>query len=226
MRRLAILAATVTATLVATVAPAFAHVTVSAPGATPGGSDQVITFRVPTESDTASTVGLTVQFPTATPMASVLVQPQAQWVNKETSVKLSTPIKTDDGDITDAVSEVAWTLAAGAKGIAPGEFGEFVVIAGQLPDAPSLTFKAIQTYSDGTTVSWIQTEAPGSTADLDHPAPVLTLTAAATAPTAQASSHSNSSQTVAVILSIVALVVAVLALALAFVRRRSPSEPS
>jgi periplasmic copper chaperone A len=224
MRRLAIFAAVVIAILVATVTPAFAHVTVSAPGATRGGSDQVITFRVPTESATASTVGVKVQFPTDTPLASVLVQAQAGWVNKETNTKLATPIKTDDGDITEAVSEIDWTLTPGAKGIAPGEFGEFIVIAGQLPDAPSLTFKAIQTYSDGSTVSWIQTQAPGSTADLEDPAPVLTLDAASPSAspsaTPQASTHSNGSQTVAVVLSIIALVVAVGAAGLAFTRGR------
>ncbi len=59
--------------------------------------------------------------------------------------------------------------------IAPGAFGEFVIIAGQLPDTDSLTFKAIQTYSDGSTVSWTDVAAPGSKADLDHPAPVLDL---------------------------------------------------
>jgi uncharacterized protein YcnI len=213
--RLAVFAAVVTATLLATAGTAFAHVTVSAPGATSGGSDQVITFRVPTESETLSTTGVKIQFPTDTPIASVLVQAQPGWTNKETSTKLSTPIKTDDGDITEAVSEIDWTLNAGATGVAPGEFGEFVVIAGQLPDAPSLTFKAIQTYSDGSTVSWIQTQAPGSTADLEHPAPVLTLSKADTVATA----HSNNSQTLAVVLSIVALVIAVLAAAVAVLGR-------
>jgi uncharacterized protein len=226
--RFAIVGAVAAATLIATAAPAFAHVTVSAPGATPGGSDQMITFRVPTESDTASTIGLKVQFPTDTPIASVLVQPQAGWVNKETTVKLTTPIKTDDGDITDAVSEVDWSLASGAKGIAPGEFGEFVVLAGQLPDTANLTFKAVQSYSDGSTVSWIQTAAPGSSADdLEHPAPVLTLGAAGDQPAAE--THSNNSQTGPVVISVIALVVAVLgagAGVLALLRGRRRADAS
>jgi hypothetical protein len=40
-----------------TAGAASAHVTVSAVGATSGGSDQIITFRAPTESATASTIG-------------------------------------------------------------------------------------------------------------------------------------------------------------------------
>jgi uncharacterized protein YcnI len=195
-------------------ASAWAHVTVDAPGATRGGGDQIITFRVPTESASASTTALKVQLPTDTPIASVLVQPITGWSFTETTVKLAKPIVTDDGDITDAVSEIDWKADTASAYLAPEQFGEFTIIAGQLPDAPSLTFKAIQTYSDGSVVSWTDVEAPGSTADLDHPAPVLTL------PKADASSGSGgSSDTGAVILSIVALVIAVAAAGFAFVTR-------
>ena len=179
-----------------------------------GGSDQIITFRVPTESDTASTNALKVALPTDTPIASVLVQPITGWSFKETTVKLATPIITDDGDITEAVSEIDWTADSAATDIGPQQFGQFTIIAGQLPDTPSLTFKAIQGYSDGTTVSWTDVEAPGSNADLEHPAPVLTLAAADAA-----SSGGGSSDTSAVILSIVALVIAVAAAGFAFVTR-------
>jgi uncharacterized protein len=158
---------------------ASAHVTVTAPGATRGGSDQEITFRVPVEKD-IDTVGLKVALPTETPIADVLVEPVPGWTHTEKTVKLTTPIVTDDGNITDAVSEIDWSAQAG-HGLAPGEFGAFTVIAGQLPDTPSLTFKAIQTYRDGSQVDWTQTEAPGSTADLDNPAPVLALSPASAA---------------------------------------------
>jgi uncharacterized protein len=194
-------------------ASAWAHVTVDAPGATRGGSDQIITFRVPTESATASTVKLQVKFPIDTPIASVLVAPHTGWSFTETSVKLAKPIVTDDGDITEAVSEIDWKADSAASYLAPEQFGEFTIIAGQLPDAPSLTFKAIQSYSDNTTVSWTEVEAPGSTADLDHPAPVLTLAKAAD------SSSGGSSNTGPIILSIIALVVAAAALGYAFVTR-------
>src|SRR5690348_11223597 len=91
---------------VATATAASAHVTVSGAGATPGGSDQVITFRVPTESATASTVALQVKLPTDTPIASVLVQPVPGWSDKVSTVKLTKPIVTDDGNITEAVSTI------------------------------------------------------------------------------------------------------------------------
>jgi uncharacterized protein YcnI len=205
---------------------ASAHVTVTAPGATSGGSDQEITFRVPVEK-TVDTIGLKVSLPTDTPIASVLVEPVPGWTHVEKSVKLAKPIVTDDGNITEAVSEIDWTAQAG-QGLVPGEFGAFTIIAGQLPDASSLTFKAIQLYSDGSQVDWTQTEAPGSTADLDNPAPVLALAPASgasaaapsattsPAPTAAAKSTSN---TGAVILGIVALVIALAALGVAVVGR-------
>jgi uncharacterized protein YcnI len=161
------------------VAQASAHVTVSGTDDVRGGGDAIINFRAPNESATgASTIELQVQIPTNTPLASVLVQPVYGWTAAVTSIKLSTPIKTDDGDITNAVSEIVWKADSVADGIKPNQFQQFTIIVGQLPDTASLTFPAIQTYSDNTVVKWVQVEAPGSTADLDHPAPVLTLAAA------------------------------------------------
>ena len=194
-------------------APAWAHVTVDAPGATSGGGDQLITFRVPTESASASTNELKVQFPTDTPIASILVRPIAGWSFTATTVKLAKTIVTDDGDITDAVSEIDWKADSAAAAIGPQQFGEFTVIAGQLPAVASLTFKAIQSYTDGSTVSWTDVEAPGSHADLAHPAPVLDL------PKATATTSSGSSNTGPLILSIVALVIAAAAAGFAVVTR-------
>ncbi len=116
------------------------------------------------------------QLPTATPIASVDVQPMPGWTHTEKTSKLAKPITTDDGDITEAVSQITWTARAAAADQAGG-VRQFTIIAGQLPDASSLTFKALQTYSDGTVVRWIEMAAPGSSAEPEHPAPVLTLAA-------------------------------------------------
>lgn len=157
-------------------APAWAHVTVVAPGVTTGSSDAAITVRVPDESATASTTGLKLQLPSDHPIAGVLVAPQPGWAAVVKQTKLATPIKTDDGDISEVVSEIDWTAEAGG-GIRPGFYGQFTIIAGKLPDGVSeLTFKAVQQYSDGSSVSWIEQPAPGSSAEPEHPAPVLDLT--------------------------------------------------
>src|SRR5271156_6299559 len=84
---------------------------------------------------------------------------------------------TDDGDVNDAVSEVTRTADSAASGIRPGQFGKFEILVGQLPAVTSsLTFKAVQTYSNGDIVRWIETQTPGGP-DAEHPAPVLQLTA-------------------------------------------------
>ena len=72
-RRTAAVAAGVTGLAVLAViaaAPALAHVTANAPGATQGGYSTV-TFQVPTESNKASTTALKVQLPVDNPIASV-----------------------------------------------------------------------------------------------------------------------------------------------------------
>jgi uncharacterized protein len=213
MKRLAALTVVALAGLFALAGPASAHVTVTAPGATRGGSDQEITFRVPVEKN-VDTVGVTIQLPTATPIPSVDVAPIAGWTHTEKTAKLAKPIVTDDGDITSAVSQISWTATAG-HGLKPGEFGEFTIIAGQLPNVDALTFKALQRYADGSVVSWIQVPAPGSSAEPQFPAPTLELTGAAAKP----ASSGGSSNTGPTVLSIIALVVAAGALGLAVVSR-------
>ena len=98
------------------------------------------------------------------------------WTAKVTTTKLKTPVKTDDGTITDAVSEITWT---GGR-IGAGQFQDFDVAFGQLPDdVGQLTFKTLQTYSDGKVVRWIE-EPPAGEEEPENPAPVLKLTAKGT----------------------------------------------
>lgn len=157
-------------------APAFAHVSVNPKTATQGGF-AALTFRVPTESDSASTTELKVVFPADQPLRSVSVKPHQGWSYVVAKAKLATPIPTDDGQVTEAVSSITWTADSAATAVKPGQFEEFDVSAGPLPKAASMTFKALQTYSDGEIVRWIEESAPGA-AKPKHPAPVLTLTEA------------------------------------------------
>lgn len=214
---------------------AVAHVTVTAPGVAVGASDAAITFRVPDESDTASTVGLKVQLPTDHPIAGVLVAPQPGWTAKITQTTLKAPIHTDDGDISQVVSEIDWSAQAGS-GIKPGFFGEFTIIGGKLPDGvSSLGFKAIQIYSDGKQVDWTEQPAPGSTVEPDHPAPTLHLAAAGSSAASAASNTtapsvtatvkpgaSKAAATTGIVLGIVGVVLGAAALALVYVRGRRP----
>src|SRR3954453_6737104 len=154
--------------------PAFAHVTVSSASAAKGGFS-AMTFRVPTEKDDASTTKVQVAFPTDTPLASVSVKPVPGWTYQVTKSKLATPISSDDGPITDAVSQITWTASSPATAVKPGEYQEFGVSAGPLPTSTAISFKALQTYSDGSVVRWIDTQTPGDP-EAEHPAPTLSLT--------------------------------------------------
>ncbi|HEY7272628.1 MAG TPA: YcnI family protein, partial [Actinoplanes sp.] len=121
----------------------------------------------------------------------VSLKPVTGWTAVTEKTKLATPIKSDDGEITEAVSKITWTAQAGA-GIKPGQFQEFDVSLGPLPKTDQMIFKALQTYSDGTVVRWIDEPAAG--AEPEHPAPVLKLTpAAATATTAPAAASGSTS---------------------------------
>jgi uncharacterized protein len=155
--------------------PASAHVTVNPNEAAPGGFAK-LSFRVPTERPDASTTKVSVTFPSATPLASVSIKPHPGWTAKVTKSKLAKPIEDEGLKLTEAVSRITWTAQKGA-GIAPGQFDEFDVSVGPLPSsAKSMSFPAVQTYDDGTTVNWTDPVTAGGK-EPEHPAPTLTLAA-------------------------------------------------
>ncbi|MER5659726.1 YcnI family copper-binding membrane protein [Streptomyces mirabilis] len=173
LRRAGLVAALTTAGVLAAAGAAFAHVTVHPETYAKGATDGVLTFRVPNEEDTASTTKVQVFLPTDHPVLGVLVTPQEGWTAQVTTTKLKTPVKTDDGTITEAVSEITWT---GGR-IRHGQYQDFNVAFGQLPDdTDQLSLKTLQTYSDGNVVRWIEEKQKGG-GEPENPAPVLTLTA-------------------------------------------------
>jgi uncharacterized protein YcnI len=159
--------------LLALAGPAFAHVTIT-PGSAPQGSTAELTFKVPNEESKAATVELQVQVPIAHPIAQFLVKPVPGWTVTVRTVTLAKPIVTDDGSFTTAVSEVTWKGGT----IQPGQYQDFSVSADPLPSGVGqLVFKALQTYSNGDVVRWIDLPQAGQP-EPEHPAPVLTLTRA------------------------------------------------
>ncbi len=226
------LAATTAAALgivIAAAAVASAHVTISSPDAEQGGFGKLV-FRVPTESDTASTVKLAVHLPTATPFPSVSVKEHPGWTVTTTETKLAAPVTTDEGFTVDkAVSSVTWTAQHG-QGIKPGEFDEFELSVGPFPKSSKLMFPAVQTYSDGTVVRWDQPTKEGE-AEPEHPAPTLVVPASAAGTPAQtagaaggAGSRASGSDNLARGLAAGGLALGVVALAFAIARRRPPAD--
>lgn len=175
-RRRALALALAAGIALASAAPASAHVTVN-PREAAKGSFAKLTFRVPTERDDASTTQVEVAFPTEHAIANVSFKPHAGWTTEVTRSGAT-------------VSRIIWKAESAASAIAPGQFDEFDVSVGPLPDdVDALVFKALQTYSDGQVVRWI--DEPDAGDEPEHPAPVLTLTAETTATTAAAASDGD-----------------------------------
>lgn len=167
------LTAVLGALAVALAAGASAHVTVSSTDARQDGYGKV-TVRVPNESETTGTTKVSVSMPAGSPIASVRVKPHVGWSFSAPKVALPKPAKQGDKTITEAVSTITWTADPGVS-IKPGSFDEFEFSAGRLPAGQtSMSFPAIQTYSDGKVVKWDDPATKGA-AEPEHPAPVLNL---------------------------------------------------
>lgn len=220
---------------------ASAHVTVNPREATQGGYGR-LAFRVPTESDTASTVKLEVTLPNEAPVASVSTMPVPGWTVAIEKRKLDQPVEVHGSQISEVVSKITWTASANA-GIKPGEFQEFPVSMGPLPTVDRMVFRVLQHYSDSKTARWIEPPAADGAEPENDPAPVLKLLpAAAAAGTAsppaaasggEAQSEASSStgddgDSAALGLAIAGLVAGLAGLALgglAFARTRRGSAP-
>ncbi|HEU4658477.1 MAG TPA: YcnI family protein [Capillimicrobium sp.] len=151
------------------VAGASAHVTLQ-PESAPAGAFERLDVRVPNERDDASTTKVEVKFPPG--FIFVSYEPVPGWETEVRMGELDEPVEAFGEPHTEQVDTV--TFRATGEGVRPGQFQDFGLSVG-LPDDPGavLTFKALQTYSNGEVVRWIG--AP----DADDPAPTVTLTAPA-----------------------------------------------
>lgn len=164
-------------------APAAAHVSVQADDATPGSRARVV-FQVPNEGETATTrleVHLLPQG--APPIPSALTAPVPGWSAEVEYASLDEPVEGSHGAlIEEAVSVITWTADRESDGIQPGEYGEFPVILGPLPEVDQLFFPTFQTYVGvDEPVEWIERPDPDGE-EPSQPAPVLRLTASGSEP--------------------------------------------
>ncbi len=149
----------------AVAAPAQAHVTVH-PNAVPAGGFTVLDVRVPNEEAKAATTKVDVQLPPG--FIFVSYSPVPGWKAKITFRKLAEPVEVFGEEHTEEADRVIFT--ATGEGIAPGQFLEFPLSVAVPEKAESpLTFKALQTYSDGEVVRWI------GPPDADKPAPQVAV---------------------------------------------------
>lgn len=130
-----------------------AHVTVN-PTESTTDAYQKYTVRVPVEKE-INTTKIKLQVPEGVTVASVMPMPAWDFKTEKDS----------DGLITS----VTWTANDG--GIAPGEFMEFSFIGANPSEASEVSWKAMQTYEDGSVVEWV------GPPDADKPASVTKITA-------------------------------------------------
>ncbi len=141
---------TATVALGALMAPgAAAHVTVQ-PTASRPADLQRYRVIVPNEQESASTTGVQLKLPPGITFA--LVEAAPGW-------------KTKLVHSASAISEIRWS----AGRVPPDGYTELHFIARNPVKVGSITWKALQDYSDGSVVRWI------GSASSDHPAPVTTL---------------------------------------------------
>jgi uncharacterized protein YcnI/catechol 2,3-dioxygenase-like lactoylglutathione lyase family enzyme len=132
------------------------------------GTYSVLHVNVPNESSESTVTKVVVEFPPG--FGYALYQPVAGWSGKVTVTKAAKSVI--DGRVTPArVARVTWTAQVPGAEIKPQQFEDFPV-AVQIPEevGTRLTFKALQTYGDGTVVRWVG--APTSRA----PAPQVLVT--------------------------------------------------
>ena len=149
----------------AIVGTAQAHVTVR-PNALPSGGFTVINIQVPNERGNASTVRVDVQFPSGIFIASRTVMPG--WKGRVITKKLPNPVEIEPGfSVTSRVDRVVFS---GGR-IGPGQFLSVPVSikAPAVKAGTLLTFKALQTYSNGEVVRWI------GNPSADEPAPQVLI---------------------------------------------------
>jgi uncharacterized protein YcnI len=187
---------------------ASAHVVVY-PKETTQGAYEKFTVRVPSEKKDVPTVKVEVRL-NVNEVSISRIEPKPGWKYDLTK------------DATGAVTAVTWT--ATGDGLSPTEFAEFNMQGKVADKATAITWKAYQTYKDGSVVEWVGGEGSDTPASVTkvNPKPAGAASgdhdhgnAAAAAP-----ASSGSSQT-PLILSIAALVLGALALIVALVKKRA-----
>ena len=148
---------------------AAAHVTVQPPEAPAGGFTR-LDVRVPNERDNASTTKVVVQMPPG--FLSVSTEPVPGWDAELTMRQLDEPVEQFGEQVTEEVGRITFTADGEASAIQPGQFLDFGLSLPVPEGRPGtmLTFKALQTYSNGEVVRWI------GSPDSEEPAPQVELT--------------------------------------------------
>ena len=148
---------------------AAAHVTLQ-PSEAPAGGFTRLDVRVPNERDNAGTTKVEVQMPPG--FLSVSYEPEPGWDGEVTMRQLDEPVEEFGERVTEEVDRITFTAQGEANAIQPGEFRDFGLSLRVPEGRPGsmLTFRSLQTYSNGEVVRWI------GPPDSEEPAPQVELT--------------------------------------------------
>jgi uncharacterized protein YcnI len=159
---------------------ASAHVTVTPDAPAEGASTQV-TFRVPSESKTATTTKIKVELPTDTPFTSVRVKPVPGWTAEVVRGPLPQPVTVNGATITEAPLSVSWTANDAPSRLTEDQYQMFSVHVGRLPKSGTTVMLPVaQSYSDGSVRNWDDPVVEGQ-GEPEDPAPSFVTTAATAA---------------------------------------------
>jgi uncharacterized protein len=158
---------------VALVAPAAARAHISVhPNTVPAGAFATLDVRMPGEQEGAHVTKLDLLLPSG--FTSVDYQNVPGWNVSEVQTKLTKPIQTDNGPVNQEVSQIVWTWTGPLGRVDNGQFIDFPLSVAIPGDAAgkTLKFKAVQSYSNGQVVRWIE-----PSLDDPNPAPTINVTA-------------------------------------------------
>ncbi len=148
-----------------------AHISLH-PNTIPAGAFVTLDVRVPGEQAGAYAYEIDMQVPPG--FTEIDTQNVPGWSVKEIMVKLPKPIQTDEGSISEEVSQIIWTGDRSALGrLEDNSFIQFPLSIAMPSDlaGQSLAFKTVQYYSNGKVIHWI---GPPSA---EYPAPTVNITA-------------------------------------------------
>jgi periplasmic copper chaperone A len=152
-------------------AAAEAHISLH-PNTIPAGAFATLDVRVPGEQEGAHVTKVDLLFPPGFTSADYENTPG--WSTRVIETKLATPIKENGETISTEVSQIIWTWAGPLGEVNNAQFINFPLSLA-IPEGTAgkaLEFRAVQTYSNGQIVHWIE---PGLTAE--HPSPRINVTA-------------------------------------------------
>src|ERR1044072_2088559 len=139
-RRLAVLLAGAAIVWGGLAGPALAHVTVAAEPGSPGATDAPVKSTAAGESKTAGITKIDVTADPAIPADAItLISGPAGWTVSPGS---------------------QGGFAVGGPAVAKGEDAVVTLRVKQLPSAPQIVFKVLQSYSDGEVERWIELPGP------------------------------------------------------------------